>query len=225
MRFLLPLTLALAACSSDPAPPVDSGTVDSGGPVDVPPLDLGTPDTGASVDLGTPDAGFDAGFEAATQEIPGPDVVDAGTVDVGTDRPADDDAGACGRCVGPHVVRAGCLVSDARPPRCLVDSCDQFFADCNASIADGCEVDGRTDRLNCGGCAHQCAAGQVCMSGICTAPDASVGDRVNCAAFGSVACSTSAQCQSMCLPPPNGAERWCCTGSECGPSNNACARP
>lgn len=101
MRFLLPLALALAACSSDPAP-ADSGPADTGAPADVPQTgDLGATDTG-SADVGfdrpaTPDAGFDVGFEAAAQEIPGPDVVDAGG-DAAGDQPADVAADARVNC-------------------------------------------------------------------------------------------------------------------------------
>lgn len=235
MRFLLPLalTLSLAACDSDPCGggascvmlPPDAGAdagFDAGSPVDT------GDDRPAPIDQGAPDAGVDVSFHS--DPIPLADLgfdlgaADAGS-DVGTDRPVDDDAGACGRCTGPHVVRAGCIVRDAMPPQCIVDTCERYFANCNGLIADGCEVDARSDRLNCGGCGQQCSAGQVCMSGICTAPDASVGTGENCTSFGSVACATSAQCQATCLPPPNGAARWCCIGGECGASNNTCARP
>lgn len=106
MRLLfLCVSLALAACSSDPAP-ADAGTADTS-PLDSSPVDVGDdrsalPDLGprdTGLDAGT-DAGFDVGFEAASQEIPGPDVVDAGAADVpradasdatdtGSDAPAD----------------------------------------------------------------------------------------------------------------------------------------
>lgn len=241
MRFLLPLalTLSLAACDSDPCGggascvmlPPDAGAdagFDAGSPVDT------GDDRPAPIDQGAPDAGVDVSFHS--DPIPLADLgfdlgaADAGS-DVGTDRPVDDDAGACGRCTGPHVVRAGCIVRDAGAPRCLVNECDRFFSDCNGSIADGCEVDARTDRANCGGCAVTCRSGEACMLGTCTAPDASVGDRMNCQVFGPVACTTSAQCQTMCLPGTStNFARWCCTGAgstvECTPTSNTfCARP
>ena len=92
MRLSFFLCLALAACSSDPTdgnPPP---------PQDVQPFDLAPDATDAQrVDVGGDrpgpmgagaDAGFDVGFEAAAQEIPGPDVADAGG-DVAGDQPAD----------------------------------------------------------------------------------------------------------------------------------------
>ena len=239
LLLALALALALAACATnDPPLPSpdggDAGAADVG--VDAGAVDVGE-DRPAPIDTVAADAGSDAGFHG--DPIPLADLGgeagagDAGgdAADVGTDSPADDDAGACGRCVGAHVVRAGCLASDARPPRCLTQECDRFFADCNGDIADGCEVDARNDRANCGGCAAACRSGEVCMLGTCTAPDASVGDRMNCQVFGPVACTTSAQCQAVCLPGTStNFARWCCTGAgstmECSPTSNTfCARP
>ena len=97
MRFLLPLALALAACSSDPTdqnppPPQDAQPFDlAPDAADAQRVDVGD-DRPGPMDAGA-DAGFDVGFEAA-QEIPGPDVVDAGATDAGvtdagSDVPAD----------------------------------------------------------------------------------------------------------------------------------------
>lgn len=93
MPTLILLLLTLVACTSDPTdgnPPP---------PQDVQPFDLAADATDAQrVDVGDDrpgpmdagaDAGFDVGFEAAAQEIPGPDVVDAGVTDAGSDVPAD----------------------------------------------------------------------------------------------------------------------------------------
>lgn len=107
MRLPFLLALSLAACSSDPAQPADASPADTAA-LDTSPVDVGDdrsapPDLGprdAGLDAGVADAGFDVGFEAAAQEIPGPDVVDAGATDVpradasdatdtGSDAPAD----------------------------------------------------------------------------------------------------------------------------------------
>lgn len=84
MRLPFLLCLALAACSSDPTdgsppPPQDVQPFDlASDATDVQRVDVGD-DRPGPMDAGA-DTGFDVGFgfEAAAQEIPGPDVVDAG---------------------------------------------------------------------------------------------------------------------------------------------------
>lgn len=48
-------------------------------------------------------------------------------------------------------------------------TCDAGSADCNRDALDGCEVDLRSSRENCGGCgkAYACAADQLCAHGSC----------------------------------------------------------
>lgn len=69
MRFALLAALALAACSSDPAPPTDAAPADTGVAVDLG-SDTGAADTGQAVDA---DADTDAGPTIDT-----PPVTDAG---------------------------------------------------------------------------------------------------------------------------------------------------
>jgi hypothetical protein len=68
---------------------------------------------------------------------------------------------------------------DVTPPntkfRCGSSSCqlrcNGGFQDCNSDFCgDGCEVDVRTDPLNCGACGNACAPGQVCWAGTCLCP-------------------------------------------------------
>ncbi|MFO0602792.1 MAG: MXAN_6577-like cysteine-rich protein [Polyangiales bacterium] len=89
--------------------------------------------------------------------------------------------GACGRaCALPHATPT------CAGGACAVRTCEGGFADCDGAPGDGCEVDTRTDNVNCGACGNACPAGQVCSNGACAATcaapltrctDASAADR------------------------------------------------
>ncbi|MDB4929645.1 MAG: uncharacterized protein JWM10_2129, partial [Myxococcaceae bacterium] len=54
--------------------------------------------------------------------------------------------GACGRsCLGANVTAASCAAS-----ACAVTACTVGFANCDGNAANGCELDARADRANCG---------------------------------------------------------------------------
>lgn len=95
MRFLLPLCLALAACSSDPAPPVDSGPADTGplqvdiGSLSDAPLDVAAQDRPDPTDSGTDLGAADTGVDAVTKDWPLEDRPDAAAADTGSDVPID----------------------------------------------------------------------------------------------------------------------------------------
>lgn len=72
--------------------------------------------------------------------------------------------GACGRsCALAHATPA-CAAGV-----CAVAACEAGFADCDATAANGCEVDTRTDPRHCGGCGTVCATG-ACVAGGCAPP-------------------------------------------------------
>ena len=48
--------------------------------------------------------------------------------------------------------------------------CQAGFADCNTSLADGCEAELATDRANCGGCGNACGDDELCDGVACYAP-------------------------------------------------------
>ena len=48
-------------------------------------------------------------------------------------------------------------------------ACRGTFRDCNAMVADGCEVDINADNANCGLCGRACPGGDVCVRGSCQA--------------------------------------------------------
>jgi len=72
--------------------------------------------------------------------------------------------GACGRACALANAGETCTAG-----ACAITTCDPGFLNCNASAADGCEVNTATDNANCGACGRGCAAGQVCSAGACVA--------------------------------------------------------
>ncbi|HEX4339440.1 MAG TPA: protein kinase [Polyangiaceae bacterium] len=73
--------------------------------------------------------------------------------------------GACGRACA-SIAGVGCVAG-----QCAVTTCASGFADCNASVSDGCETDTRTDAANCGKCASVCGSegtkSASCLAGKC----------------------------------------------------------
>jgi len=201
MRFTLALAaLALAACSSDPAPPADAGQ-DVGG-------DLGT-DTGSAVDTG-----IDAPRDTTPTIDDPPVVTDTGPVvdtrgDVSSE-PGDDaslpaDSDTADATDAPDAVDA----TDA--PEVGI-ACPMGLGDCDGNAANGCEVDFRSNPDHCGGCGMACLRApqiiRACRSSVCDAPRCASGrgdcnndladgcevnittDNRNCGACGR-ACSTA----------------------------------
>jgi hypothetical protein len=72
--------------------------------------------------------------------------------------------GGCGTvCALANVAAHGCAAS-----ACTVAACNTGFGDCNATAADGCEVNLGSAVAHCGRCGNACAAGQTCVAGTCT---------------------------------------------------------
>ena len=79
--------------------------------------------------------------------------------------PSNDPEWTCGPNIQPPDTTWGCATG-----KCKL-TCKALFGDCNANLcSDGCEVDERTDPLNCGACGHKCDAGQGCVDGTCICP-------------------------------------------------------
>jgi hypothetical protein len=76
-----------------------------------------------------------------------------------------DTAQNCGGC------GVSCAAAHGTPAcdhgACAVAACDPGWANCDCSLADGCETDTRVDAQNCGGCGVVCAAGASCVQGVC----------------------------------------------------------
>jgi hypothetical protein len=60
--------------------------------------------------------------------------------------------GAAGKCIAGECKNIECLLG---------------FLSCDGSLGNGCEVDGSSDPLHCGGCGESCSPGEVCLSGEC----------------------------------------------------------
>ncbi|MDF2697488.1 MAG: hypothetical protein K0S65_5871, partial [Labilithrix sp.] len=81
----------------------------------------------------------------------------------------DTNCGACGyKCVDhpgdagalPENMVWGCVDAQCGP-KCASDNVT-FWADCNGTKADGCEINLHGDRNNCGACGKKCAPGKDC---------------------------------------------------------------
>ena len=78
------------------------------------------------------------------------------------------DVGNCGAC--GKACAGGANQANACTDGVCSTSCNAGFADCDADAANGCEVDTRTDTMNCGACGGACAVGNGlarCQGGAC----------------------------------------------------------
>jgi hypothetical protein len=92
---------------------------------------------------------------------------------------------------------------------CGIQSCDGAWSDCDASTANGCEVDTASDLNNCGGCGLVCQGANATPLCIASACD-------NICDTGFEDCDGSAS---------NGCETSLNTISNCGACNNSCNLP
>ncbi len=71
----------------------------------------------------------------------------------------------CGGCGRP------CNLPNASPRcadgACRIVNCAAGFINCDGNTANGCEINLRTDPMNCGNCGTRCPTGQMCVSGNC----------------------------------------------------------
>ena len=103
-------------------------------------------------------------------------ICDAGWADCNLDKRGDGcevnvaqdtrNCGGCGVVCSANHVTPSCIGGS-----CEMGACAAGFLDCNRSKQkDGCEVDSRTDAMNCGVCGKICAAGMTCVAGNCLTP-------------------------------------------------------
>lgn len=179
MPLLVALAVLLLACAPSPVLPLDAPLVDVA-------ADSGAPDAAAGADVAADapaplDApqGPEAGADGATGEDVRPDAAEA--------TPAPD------------------AEPDARPtPPDVALHCVAPLADCDRSADNGCEVDTRSDRENCGACRFACHFNARCMGAVCVPCPGNlrrcgeecvniVTSDLNCGACGS-ACPTGQRC-------------------------------
>ena len=70
--------------------------------------------------------------------------------------------GMCGRACMFANATGACTAG-----ACTITACATNFLDCDTSPANGCEVDARTDAMNCGMCGRACRARGACIAGVC----------------------------------------------------------
>lgn len=113
--------------------------------------------------------------------------------------------GACGRTCG--TVASGSMA--CRAGDCVIGACDTGRADCNASIADGCEtaLGTTSDCSSCGDACELAHATEICSAGACgiSSCDAGWGD---CDGVTATGCETPldnaancGSCEVRCTPP------------------------
>jgi hypothetical protein len=145
--------------------------------------------------------------------------------------------GACGRA---------CSLPQATPVCesgvCAVAACSPSYANCNGAPADGCEVDTRSNVLNCGGCGNDCQiprATAACVGGACRIAACTTGygncdgdlgngcettlasDPNNCGACG-VFCSEVCRVGGCETCNPTNAGAQCRGGTICRCTGNLC---
>lgn len=97
-------------------------------------------------------------------------------------------------------------------------ACDEMFADCNDSPADGCETATADDPDNCGACGNKCKDGVLCWKGACGCPSGFTQCGNDCKRLDSDVDNCGA-CGSLCRAPKDPADpRWRC-GPKITPEN------
>ena len=80
-----------------------------------------------------------------------------------------DHCGSCGNsCFALSNANVTCQVGE-----CAIEVCQLGYGDCNALLADGCELDLTSDSVNCGVCGRECSdyhATPTCSGSICVSP-------------------------------------------------------
>jgi hypothetical protein len=134
------------------------------------------------------------------------------------------DPNNCGMCGAvcaalPHAAPA-CIAG-----ACTISACNPGFANCNGSMADGCEANLQADVNNCGACGMTCGnrpntTGSTCTMGSCLITGCLAGFS-NCNSNPTDGCETNLQsdvnncgaCGSACGTRPNTVAMNCAMGS------------
>ncbi|MSP59513.1 MAG: hypothetical protein EXR72_04075 [Myxococcales bacterium] len=109
---------------------------------------------------------------------------------------------------------------------CPLTQCDAGYADCNATVKDGCEVSIATDKAHRGGCGKSCAQNQVCIDGACTCPPCNFPNALSACVNNLCALRACVQGFGDCDgQPANGCERPLSADvANCGACGKACAQ-
>lgn len=144
-------------------------------------------------------------------------IADGCEADLGIDP---DNCKSCGAvCPAPANGKADCLAG-----MCDFGGCLLGFGDCNDDLADGCEIDLKSDELSCGACGYACpplpnatplCSDAACVIGSCDAGyadcDASTFD--GCESFLATDVNHCGACNAPCVALPHAYPK--CEGSMC----------
>lgn len=125
-------------------------------------------------------------------------------------------ASNCGACGSPCPAVANAMPS-CSGGRCGF-TCLSGFGDCDGNAMNGCEVDLRSTRTNCGACGASCSSSQSCVAGRCECPtgqrDCGGGTCADCCSAGDCA-DTDACTIDTCMGSR-------CQHSACSPGTRCC---
>ncbi|MGD8858795.1 MAG: hypothetical protein PVI30_02215 [Myxococcales bacterium] len=76
----------------------------------------------------------------------------------------------CGGCSDACEPRLNVAEMGCEAGECRIAKCDEGFGDCDGLVESGCEMDLRSNVLNCGACGTTCATGRPCCDGECLGP-------------------------------------------------------
>ena len=115
--------------------------------------------------------------------------------------------GACGKTCGPYPHASAACTGSA----CAIGQCDPGFANCDQTLANGCEVDTGHDAANCGGCGKACPSGQACSGGVC----------VGVCGAGGMCPAGEACCGAMCASTSSDPKHCGSCATVCAPAAQA----
>ncbi len=107
--------------------------------------------------------------------------------------------GACGNVCPTLALQLNAQTSCVKGV-CRAACTNAGFADCNATVDDGCETDLNADAANCGACGRACGAGVRCVAGACGCPPGKTDCNGECVDLKSDDKNCSA-CGRACKPP------------------------
>ncbi|WP_163988933.1 hypothetical protein [Pyxidicoccus caerfyrddinensis] len=77
-------------------------------------------------------------------------------------------AGVCGGQAMACTNTANVSVASCSSGACGINTCTTGWSNCDGAYNNGCEVNTRTSKTNCGACGNVCGSDESCSNGVCT---------------------------------------------------------